>query len=361
MMGSFLKVWWMAFWRLLILFMVFDITGASAFIMSVAFAAVMVYGMKKSILIAPIFHMINHKTSPFIDLNPKGYNKDIVLDRGTPAPNEIESSDTVNDDSGSLENGYTNDNDNTSVIIDENNENDENNHNTAIRVQRSSNKGKMTGFEPFVLDKMDVPSSPFMVGTPGESLSDSSRISDKNKATGTKGEENFAKALRKSNNLLDDVSSIWSVPMPSKENITKKDASLKTDIDAIIVTGRDIFLLDMKLYRSGDVTYKTIDGKLSAIDNATGAIVGDDYSMSQNMKIASERFSEVFKHNGMKVTPIVVLMPNNDGQPIVDYGARWTGDIPVLNLTQTISRIRSSASSGDAPKVVIDTLTALKR
>lgn len=357
---EFIKLWWMAFWRLSFVSIIFSEhgNGSAPFFLSLLFATIMIVGFKKSLHTFPVLKVV------------RGENPLINLELAPTMPNSLPAITNLRNDYMAKED----------IAVDHNNDfsyspvsnlRDDIRHqdemtspeypvenNSAVRVQRSSNKGRMTGYEPYHMDNTPTPSSSKMVGTPGESLSSSSRISEKNKEMGTKGEMNFAKAL-KSTGILDEVYTFWSVPMPSESHLDTPDNRLNTDIDCIVVSNGAMFLIDLKFYRSGDVTYKNAgDNKIHAVDNVTGNIVGDDYTMSKNMEIAKERFSNFFG-KAIAVKSAVVLMPNNDGEPMVAKDTLWTGDIPVYNLTTMLKMLKHQ--KGDtAPEVVLNPLRALK-
>ena len=103
------------------------------------------------------------------------------------------------------------------------------------------------------LEAIQLGNTSRMFGKPGGGLLASTTLNRGNAVIGAKGEECFAKALKK-HGILDQVDSFWSIAMPSKFGLTP-DAQLQTDIDCIITVGDTIFLIDVKMYQSGAVTY----------------------------------------------------------------------------------------------------------
>lgn len=189
-------------------------------------------------------------------------------------------------------------------------------------IEKPTQDGKMTGFEPSVLKDVDLPiGAPFMVGSPGTGLH-SSGFSQKNVKTGVLGELNFAKALH-TTGLLSQVKTFWSVRIPGYQ----------TDVDCVIFTGKYIFLVDTKFYQSGDVTYKSSGKELFCVDNPTGLFVetntGVSREMSKNMEMAWNIFQEEMPN--AKLVPVVVFVPTDKGCPEVDRVV-WPGGVPGFSL-----------------------------
>ncbi|MER0122949.1 nuclease-related domain-containing protein [Streptococcus sp. ZJ93] len=195
----------------------------------------------------------------------------------------------------------------------------------------SSQKGKSTGYEPYRLEKYNLQSHELMYGTPGQGLTSSGFSSDAINL-GQQGEVNFAKALQK-RGLLDRLLTFWSV-----HNLGLYQEKIDADVDCIVVSATTIWLIDLKFYASGDVTYRVIDDKLYTIDNQTEAYVGQPKKMSHNMANAHKRFQEKFgvltKYFQLK--SCVVLMPTNKGEGILD-SVSWPGNIPAMNLREMLA------------------------
>lgn len=217
-------------------------------------------------------------------------------------------------------------------------------------ISKPTARGMETGFEPRVLDQIEVPKTPYMRGVPGVGLDSAAHMTNYSVRSGKKGEVNFSKALAntlianhngKKNSILENVNSFWSVAMPSADNPSVPDAKYKTDIDSIIISGNHIVLVDTKFYASGDVTYTSADGKLYCIDNPTGKLVNKPRSMSRNMAMALERFTKHYPD--MQVHALVVFMPTDYGTARLN--AEWTGGIPVVNIRQAIGSILPLAST----------------
>lgn len=207
--------------------------------------------------------------------------------------------------------------------------------------------GTMTGYEPRELKKIELVSTPLMKGEPGAGLSGSS-FSIINKKVGALGELNFAKALQK-NDFLEKFATYWSVQYPF-EYSPGPDADMQADIDCILMSNKHIYLIDLKFYFQGDITWKTTktnSGKsaLQAIDNITGNWVGEPKEMSKNMYYATERIQSKIKKLGikMKVKPYVVMMPTDRGLGKIDH-VFWPGEIECLTLIDFLKIIEKDKS-----------------
>lgn len=215
-------------------------------------------------------------------------------------------------------------------------------------LERPSAPGEMTGYEPRELKSLPVPTGEFMHGTPGSGLSESGFNADAVRV-GQMGELNFAKALAK-RGLLDGFHSFWSVAMPTEYG--GRDLDFQSDIDCVLVSGKRIWLLDMKQYTQGDVTWLTEFGELVCIDNPTGSQVGPVRKMSKNMSMAKDRFEAAFPD--FDVRAYVVFMPGNNG--IGKVNASWPGHVSAWPLNRMLSLL---VSQHDDPNLV--SATAVRR
>lgn len=210
------------------------------------------------------------------------------------------------------------------------------------RVAKSSLKCSIPGWK---FKELAVTSSPLVHGTPGSGLNTSSFGSDRI-AAGQKGETNFAKALsattHKGSPLISLFDSYWSVAMPEKDKFAP-DPKLNTDIDCILIFGKTVMLIDLKLYKSGNVTFESFEDKLYTVDNATGKIFGEPHRLSQNMAIAKERFNSLSR--GAKVESYVVLMPTENGQGTIGKTAGWPDHIRAVTMDEMLSIIKRKFDS----------------
>lgn len=203
------------------------------------------------------------------------------------------------------------------------------------RVKTATTNGYMTGFEPSALASIPIPDFPTMDGVPGASLGEENEMDEAAVKLGIMGEQNFARALAVTR-LIGRFGSVWSVPVPDPEVF--EPAAYNADIDCVIATGTCIYLVDLKHYKSGNVRYYHNGNQLFCEDVATGALVGETKTMSQNMSTATR----VMKHHFPKVVikPVVVLMPTDKGEGIID-NVMWPGNIQAMNLTQFISQLQA--------------------
>lgn len=197
-------------------------------------------------------------------------------------------------------------------------------------IDQPSGRGVMTGFEPAAMTHVPLPKGEMVVGMPGAGLN-SSGFEQGRIDAGVKGEETFAKALVKTG-LDRKFLTMWSVKIPHYD----------TDVDCVIFTDDIIFLVDIKYYRSGNVTYRSTEDTIYCIDNATHAIVGEPKSMSRNMKMAKDIFSKTvgtFSTNNTLLVAVVVFVPTDNGQPQVE-NVVWPGGVPAMTLTEFLQMLK---------------------
>jgi len=199
--------------------------------------------------------------------------------------------------------------------------------------ERTSTKGRITGFEPEALETIPVPNFPTMTGVPGAGLHDATGMTQTNISLGVQGEENFAKALSKVR-LIGNFATVWSVPVPDQESF--KPGPYGTDIDCVLATANTIYLVDLKNYKSGDVRYYAKGNELFCEDNGTGNQVGETKTMSRNMEMATNAMKYHFPQ--AKIIPVVVFMPTNNGEATLD-NVFWPGRIRAVNLAQFLAEL----------------------
>lgn len=200
-------------------------------------------------------------------------------------------------------------------------------------IETAFANGRITGYEPRNLAMLDVPKGALVVGSPGKGLSSASNMSQKNISLGQMGETNFAKVLGKER-ITRRLMTLWSVSVPDKNSLTP--GPYGTDIDCIVVTGDTVYLIDLKNYKSGDVTYRSDGQKLYTIDNTTGNLVGEPKTMSRNMEMATDIMRSHFP--GINFVPAVVFMPTDKGEGIID-DVYWPGNIKAVNLSDMLEHL----------------------
>lgn len=208
-------------------------------------------------------------------------------------------------------------------------------------IDKPSGKGKYTGFEPYNLDKIELRRHDLMIGNPGSGLSQSS-FNDISVKLGQSGEVNFAKALQKLH-VLDKLLSFWSV-----HNLGLNDEKLEADVDCILVSFSTIWLIDLKFYASGDVTYKSDDWNLYTIDNKTGFQVREPKKMTRNMFYAEQSFKKKFENllKYFNVETRVVFMPTNNGAGKID-NVFWPGGIKAVTLETMLDTLLAEPNFQD--------------
>lgn len=206
-------------------------------------------------------------------------------------------------------------------------------------LERATEKGTISGYEPEALKAVDIPEHPLMHGKPGVGLSDSGFDQGAVRA-GQTGEVNFAKALAKAG-LIQRFATFWSIHMLSQDTYGKE----QSDVDCAIVTGHTIYLVDLKYYPGGNVEYRLADGQqLVCYDVPTGQPIGQPKKMSKNMQIAVERFRSRYKNYGsFGLQARVVLVPTNSGVGRIE-GVKWPGDIPAMMLPDFLAELQSQPS-----------------
>lgn len=198
-------------------------------------------------------------------------------------------------------------------------------------VQESKGLGTITGYEPRFLK--DVTPTPwrYTFGKPGAGLS-SSGFGQQEIQAGQKGERNFYLALSKAG-LLDKVASFWSVALPD-QYFRKVD---DTDIDCILITNSTVYLIDLKMYKQGDLTYRNNGNMIYAVDNQTGQVIGNPLTVHGQMSRARDTFRTILRSTRYKLTTLVTFMPTNRGMGQVD--CVWPGGVEALSLPQVLATI----------------------
>lgn len=210
---------------------------------------------------------------------------------------------------------------------------------TRPRVTKASHRGRATGYEPDVLQSRPFPQSPLMHGIPGKSLTRAD-FDLRSVELGVAGEVGFAKALDAAG-LLGRFPTFWSLGMPDANG--QIDREFSSDIDAAIWTASGVWLIDLKFYPQGDVEYASYDRRLYCVDRTTGSLVGDPREMSQNMRLAADRFRRLSAFRRTNVTPIVVFMPTPNGLGDVSQ-VYWPGVVKAMPLDDVLNAFQAHQS-----------------
>lgn len=196
----------------------------------------------------------------------------------------------------------------------------------------SEKQGRITGYEPQTLIKEPLNfSSPHCFGEPGHGLH-SSKFSRKNIEAGVTGEENFAKTLIK-NGMHEKFATLWS--LCRTDDFFDKDYDSDTDMDCILIGDKTIYVIDLKMYKQGNIIYRQEGRHILAYDAQTNIPTGDSYEPTQNMRIATENLKKSLVGEIMrwKVKPYIVFMPTKNGIGWVE-NVKWPGRIPAYALPE---------------------------
>ena len=307
------KLWWMTLWRLMVLDM---FTGALQGWMILAFPlafSIVLTACGWTVITWPLARALRYRASPFYKIAVGPYFGQPQRPRYTPSSRP----------------GYRGPSQYSPQP-----------HHGGARQETASRNGRMTGFEPRALEAVTIPQLPTMTGAPGAGLH-SSHFSSRNVNLGVEGEVNFAKALTKTG-LLKAFHSLWSVSVPDPKVLTPN--KYNTDIDCILVAGNEVILVDLKNYKSGDVTYTARGDQLHCTDNVTGIAVGTPKKLSRNMEMALTSVRGHFPR--LKVSAFVVFMPTNKGEASIAPGTVWPGSVPAVSLTNFLAYLQSRAVNG---------------
>lgn len=202
-------------------------------------------------------------------------------------------------------------------------------------IQKATTPGVKSGLEPRALSSLKLQKSPWIAGDPGFGL-DASGFNQESIKLGQQGEVNFAKALQKSN-LINKFQSFWSAGIPDRDFFVVS-RTYQTDIDCILFNGDTVYLIDLKNYKGGNVTYKMERGTLVCVDNATSQYLSISSKQSRNMEMAQESMTKHLSSTRYKVASRVVFMPTDSGAGTIT-GVYWPGSIRALNLTDFLGEL----------------------
>lgn len=340
--GHAIKMTWMAFWRMALFLPLFGVSSKAIIYLTfcaAVFSSLLAIKFNRAVKIFPLARLISLR-SPFMKIEsntPVRKVADNTTVRG-PVNNRSSNVSTVK-----REPQFFN-----PVINSNGYYYGELNFPEGVLSAATSN-GRKTNFEPSTFAEFDPKkiSTENHTGEPGQSLKSADELNKEQVDLGIKGERNFYNALERCG-LTNKFKYAWSVPMPDYEiedlyTGLVQHKTLKTDIDCIIFTDDTMFLVDLKQYKSGNVTYfSTADETLYCVDNVTGQLVGEPKSMSGNMKVARTIMSKHFPH--IKVQPVVVLMPTDKGEGTIGL-ATWNGNIPIMNLSDFLGVLFSKKAT----------------
>lgn len=324
-LGQFLKVWWMASWRLLFLSLMFESVTLSgtAIILGAIISAVIIIGLHRTVRVWPIIQILRNSRNPLFSVMPFLKEEFVTAPLESEIPRVMVGPTYYPQSIATNPEGYLY------------------NHRVPRNVaqeHKSVERGTITEYNPKFLNNIPIPESPIIYGTPGKGL-DSSGFSDKNVTAGKTGEENFAKALAKAG-LINKFQSFWSVSI-GDENLESFD---DTDIDCVLLSNNKLYLIDLKNYRQGNLTYYRYEDHVFAIDNISGNRVGPEMKANHQMQRAENNFETFLRNNGpsLNIVSRVVIMPTSRGTGIVDCS--WPGGVEAVTLDEMIEELRLNDS-----------------
>jgi hypothetical protein len=296
--GQFVKVWWMAQWRLsLATFLLYDWMLLTV-VLAMATSAILIFGAKRTVLIFPLLRLLLRRPA----VQPVAARAGRKPREKTPTQAKPQ----------------------------------------AVGRQKASTRGRITGYEPKLLAAVEA-TGKLMAGKPGAGLT-SSAFDARAVETGMAGELRFAQAMKlfgttTQTHLLDRLYSFWSVAMPDAHG--RPDRSFGTDVDCVLLSNKFIYLIDVKNYKGGGLRYTASGEMLHATDVATGEPVGEPKLMSKNMAMAVERFTRLFPQH--TIIPRVVFMPTDMGAAHLS-GVTWPGGIPAVGVDELLPELARAAA-----------------
>lgn len=324
MIGVYLKTFWMAFWRLALIFTILDLLDISVFVLfgSVALTYYIVkvkrldpqiFPLRKRLKGRPAFLPLAYQSTE----RPTRPQPRPPVQPDVPNPRRRQERPPHED--------YEQPVDKTDPRF-------------TTYQDRPSSRGRVTPYEPATLQQHRPLISSRSFGVAGHGLLGGA-FSNAHAAAGRTGEIGFYKSLSLGE-LLDEFHSYWSVAMPAPEEPVRPDTKFTTDVDCIIATRTQIILIDLKYYSRGAVEWYSEGATLFCRDETTGQQVGEPIGMSRNMVLAQQRFGELFPT--MQVEACVVFIPTAQGLGTVRPGTAWPGGMPALDLLQMLDRLRAT-------------------
>lgn len=165
-------------------------------------------------------------------------------------------------------------------------------------IEAPSRPGALTGFEPAVLAHVDYDRAAFLYGEPQDQSLD------------------LAKAMSRVG-LLDRFATFWHVGADGEQSSAMPS-------DSLIVTGRSVHVVQPRREVQGSVVWSMENGKLIAVDEPTGALVGQPRTLANVERSKTVRkLSQDLKTRRvpLQVKPAIVLLPTDQG----------TGKVPVAD------------------------------
>lgn len=169
------------------------------------------------------------------------------------------------------------------------------------------------------------------------------------KATiGAQGETYFAQAIAAAG--LDRLyATYYSLSLPVT---TTSRQHQKSDVDAAVVNGNTIVLIDVKRWKGGTVLWSVSGLPFSGL---SPLVMDNGWKLSANMAAAVRRFKEALP--GAKVSAMVVFVPTQRGStPTSVRWLKWPGDIRSYLLADASKELTARLGSPAEPALRVQSL-----
>lgn len=206
----------------------------------------------------------------------------------------------------------------------------------------------------------EIDQDPRIHGKPGVGLN-ASGFSQANIGAGQRGERNLAKLMHKWGLTHGGVETFWSMALPN--------SNYDTDVDAIMVYGDTVYLIDAKNYAVGNDNETYIldprdlsQSTLVRIDQAGNYIPNSEHKLSQSMVMAVDKYTPYLKavNPNVKIVAAVVFCPDKNGTPTVGPNlVAMQGKIPVMSCTDFLQALKKESSGKTANPVLCAKLMPL--
>ena len=218
--------------------------------------------------------------------------------------------------------------------------------------------GQQTGLEPDALADQPIATDPNVWGAPGLSLGNAQ---DQAAKRVREGQQHFARALS-ARGIHAKHAVFWNVQLP-QEGAVGASLNAVGGVDCVVLTGRSLWLIDVKNFAQGGVRWLTDGDQLVAVDLTDGGQVGEARLMGKSLSVARDRW--VAKLDGMgiraKVHAEVTMLPRHNGLGDIPQ-LSWTGNVPISGVGSLLDRLaRESAFDPDARHMdlIVQMLAAL--
>lgn len=235
----------------------------------------------------------------------------------------------------------------------------------AAKIHREQNwreqavgPGTTTGYEPAALSSVVSGSSPHTYGAPGLALQ---HARGRGAARAREGHDLFARALTREG-LIDRFAIFWHVQLP-EDGAVGANSQTSAAVDCVILTGRSLWLIDVKNYAQGGVRWLTDGTDLVATDTVDGGQVGETRVMGPSISTARDRWQAKVSAVGLRtrVKAAVTLLPRDTGLGEIS-GLTWTGGVPIQGLPQLLDFLKKEPafdSGGNGMDLLVPMLRVL--